>query len=74
MKQHYDLSDQEKIVGNTFENFVRHCNGNKAVASLYFGKAYWNARGVKKYDAAYDFKIDKLEKKKNPKAKDLAPF
>lgn len=74
MNQHYDLFEQEKIVGDTFANFVKHCNGNKALAALYWGKAYWNARGVKKYDLKYDEKIEKLEKKKNPKATDVLPF
>lgn len=74
MKQHYNLLEQERIVGDTFENFVKLNNGNKAVAALYFGRAYWNARDIKKYDLKYDRLIEKLEKKKKPTAKDLVPF
>lgn len=72
MRQHYSLPEQEKIVGATFESFIRLCDGNKAIAALYFGQAYWNAKGIAKYNRAYDEKIHRLERKRNPKATDLA--
>lgn len=62
----------ELVVGEPFEKFVKLCNGNKPIAALYFGMAYWNARGVKKYDGYYDALINKLEKTDNPSAADLA--
>ncbi len=46
--------EAEKIVGNTFENFLRANNGDHPLAGYYFGRAYWNARGITRYDAAYD--------------------
>lgn len=56
----------ERIVGAPFDNFIRHCNGNKKLASLYFGKAYWNANGVNRYDESYDAMIGDLEAGREP--------
>lgn len=52
----------ERIVGEPFENFVKICNGGKKLASLYFAKAYWNAKGVTSYDETYDSMIGNLER------------
>lgn len=54
-------AEAEQIVGDSFENFIRHCGGNKKLASLYFGRAYWNAKGVGKYDENYDAMITDFE-------------
>lgn len=72
MNHTHDLREQERMVGDTFDNFIKLNGGNKALAALYWGRAYWNARGIKKYDLAYDRKIERLERKKHPKATDLA--
>ena len=56
-------AEYEAVVGKPFENFIELCSGNVAIASLYFGQAYWNAKGITKYDKKYEQKIEQLEKK-----------
>jgi len=58
-----EWDNYEIVVGKPFNGFTILCNGNKGVAALYFGQAYWNAKGITKYDKKYEYKIELLEKK-----------
>lgn len=62
-------TEAERVVGDTFENFLKLNNGDHTLAALYFGRAYFNARGISRYDYEYDRRIRNRERfLQNPKA------
>src|SRR3989304_4503961 len=65
----HDLA--EEATGVPFDDFIELCEGNKAVAALYFGWALWRVLGRAKYDNAYKRKIGLLQKKRPLKFESL---
>lgn len=68
MNNYFDTQDEmageaERVVGKSYAAFLREAAGNHAIAALRFGRAYWKAKGITKYDRHYEERLAKLEKR-----------